>query len=53
MSWNPKKLTKSQLEERRFAASDCFEKGIINCAQIAEELGSSLSVTHAWYQVCG
>lgn len=51
MSWNPKKLTKSQLEERRFAACDYFEKGISNCAQIAEELGSSRSVTHAWYQI--
>ena len=51
MSWNPKKLSKSQLEERRFAACDFFENGITNCAYIAEQLGCSLSITYDWYNI--
>ncbi len=51
MSWTPRKLTKAQLEERRFAACDYFEQGITNCAQIAEQLGASRSMTHAWYRI--
>jgi transposase len=50
MPWNPKKLTKSQLEERRFVACDYFEKGNVNCARIAEEIGASRASTSTWYK---
>lgn len=51
MLWNPAKLTKDQLEQRRLSACDYFEKGITNCALIADKLGVARSKTHAWYQI--
>jgi transposase len=48
MSWQPKKLTREQLAERRAEAVRLLEKGEMKQVEIAQELGVSEAAMSQW-----
>jgi putative transposase len=50
MGWQPKKLTREQMEERRIQGGKLLSKGQLTQAQIARELGVSRMAVSQWAQ---
>jgi transposase len=48
MSWQPKKLTRAQLAERRAEAVRLLEKGEMKQVEIARELGVTEAAVSKW-----
>lgn len=48
MGWQPKKLTREQMEERRIEGGKLLSKGQLTQAQIARELGVSRMAVSQW-----
>ena len=50
MTWQPTKLTRRQLEERRLAGGRLLKQGKLSQAQIARQLGVSRAAVSQWAQ---
>jgi transposase len=50
MVWQPARLTRAQMEERRLAAADLLRAGQLTPAQIARQMGVSRAAVTKWKQ---
>jgi transposase len=53
MAWQPSKLTRAQMEERRLEAGRLLREGVISRAEIARRLGVTKGAVTQWAQRLG